>query len=293
MSAKTISSFLFIFLFFLIPDGSAIERITVVGAREAALSMAVISIPGSFSVFHNQAFLAVDNTKIDFIRIRSAGVSLRQPYFLTGYSESALSIVIPAHDIVFGLGLTHTGIANYSESSVGLAIAKRLTRKLSAGLFFNYFTFSLPESGQNKGSFQLDGGFAYQYSEILSFGFHLRNAISSAVSTFQYNVAFPLLLRGGASCRLTERILLCTETSLETESGFEKKPGLDFRFGMEYSIRENFFFRGGISTKLFQHSAGFGYKWNACQVDFALVHHEILGYSPIFSLSYNFTHLSK
>lgn len=272
-------------------DGSAIERITVVGAREAALSMAVISLPVSFSIFHNQAFLAIDQTKLASSRIGSAGVSFRQPYALKGYSESALSIVIPAHDIVFGFGITHTGIANYSESSVGLAISKRLTRKLSAGLLFNYFTFSLPESGGNKGSFQLDGGIAYQYSEFLSFGFHLRNIICSSLSTFQYNITFPLLVRGGASCRLTEKILLSAEISLET--GLEKESGPNLHFGMEYSVRENFFLRGGISTRPFQHSAGFGYKWNACQLDFGLVHHEILGYSPIFSLTYNFTHPPK
>ena len=293
MSTRTIRFYLLIFFIFLLSEGSAIERTAVVGAREAALSMAVISLPGSFSIFHNQAFLAIDQNQLASSRIGSAGVSFRQPYFLKGYSESALSIVIPAHDIVFGLGLTHTGIANYSESSVGLAISKKLTRKLSAGLLFNYFTFSLPESGRSKGSFQLDGGIAYQYSEFLSFGFHLRNIICSSLSTFQYNITFPLLVRGGASCRLTEKMQLCAEMSLETESGFEKKPGLDFRFGMEYSVRENFFLRGGISTRPFQHSAGFGYKWNACQLDFALVHHEILGYSPIFSLSYNFTHPPK
>jgi hypothetical protein len=70
---------------------------------------------------------------------------------------------------------------------------------------------------------------------------------------------------------------------------FEKDEGFNLRLGSEYLLRENFFIRGGISTRPFQHSAGFGYKWNACQLDFALVHHEILGYTPIFSLTYNFT----
>ena len=262
------------------PDGSAIERATVIGAREAALAMAVISLPGSFSVFHNQAFLAVDRTI-------SAGVTFRQPCFIKGYSESAISFILPAHDVVFAMGITHTGVANYSESSAGLAIAKKLTRKLSAGLLFNYHSLNFPECGRSKGSFQLDGGLAYTYSEMLSLGFHIRNIISSPFTTFQYQITFPLLIRGGASCRLTERIMLCTEMA------YERGSGLDFRFGSEYLLRENFFLRGGISTRPFQHSIGFGYKWNDCQLDFSLVHHEILGYTPIFSLTYNFTHAPK
>ncbi|HEY5511670.1 MAG TPA: hypothetical protein VIK10_11650 [Prolixibacteraceae bacterium] len=272
-SLKTglISCFIFLTL-----GGSAIERATVIGAREAALAMTVVSVPGSFSVFHNQALLA------DF-RTISAGVSIRQPFFIKGYNESALSFVLPARDIVFAFCITHTAIATYSESAVGLAISKKLTRNLSAGLLFDYFTFNLPESGRNKGSFQLDGGLAYKFSEILSLGLHVRNVFSTQATTFQNQVTFPMLFRVGASYCLTEKIMLLTEMVSE------KHAGLNFRFGTEYSLQGNFFLRGGISTRPFQHSAGFGYRWSACQLDFALVHHEILGYTPIFSLTYNFT----
>lgn len=290
MHARVLKTCLFIYFIFLTFDGSTIERITSIGAREASLSLAVISQPGEFSVFHNQAFLTLNRTQGVGNQSFSAGVSLRQPFLIKGYSESALSVVIPSRDIVFAVGITHSGIENYSESSVGLALAKRLTRKLSAGLLFNYFTFNLPESETNKGSFQLDGGLAYKYSDMLSLGIHVRNIISSPFSTFQYRISFPMLLRAGASCLLTEKILLSTEMGIETNTGAEKKTGMNLRFGMEYLLQENFFLRGGLSTRPFQHTAGFGYRWKSCKLDFALVHHELLGYTPIFSLSYNFAH---
>ena len=288
MHTKILRTGLFIYFIFLSFDGSTIERVTSIGAREASLSMAVISQSGAFSVFHNQAFLTVGDATIGGNLSGSAAVSFRQPFLISGYSESALSVVIPSRDIVFAVGITHSGIENYSESSLGLAIAKRLTRKLSAGLLFNYFTFNLPENGTNKGSFQLDGGLAYQYSQILSLGVHVRNIISSPCSTFQYRIAFPVLFRAGVSYVLTEKILLSTETVFEANTGAEKNTDLNLRFGMEYLLYENFFLRGGISTRPFQHTAGFGYRWKSCQLDFALVHHEFLGYTPIFSFIFNF-----
>ena len=253
----------------------AIERVSAVGARETALSLAVVALSGSFSVFHNQAFLTEN-------RSSALSVSYRQPYFIRGYSESALSLVYPTKTAVFAMGITQAAIASYKETNIGISIAKVLSRKLSAGILFNYFYLNFPEVNRQKGSFQVDGGIRYHLSERLSLGFHLRNIVCSKVKTFQYNLSFPLIIRGGASYCLTERILLAGETF------FERDPGIGVRCGTEYLIRSTFRVRGGISTNPFQHSVGFGYSWNFCQLDFALVHHEILGYTPLLSLNFNF-----
>lgn len=290
MFKKDLKTGLFVFFIFLSFEGSTVERVSTIGAREASLSLAVISQPGAFSVFHNQALLTADATSLKGNYPVAAAVSYRQPFLVKGYGESALSIVLPSHDIVFAVGIAHSGIENYSESSFGLALAKRLTRKLSAGLLFNYFTFNLPESGRSKGSFQLDGGLACHWSEYLSFGLHFQNIISTPCSTFQNKVNFPIHLRGGASCRLTEKILLSTESGFETISGDKKRFILNLRLGMEYLLQKDFYLRGGVSAHPFQHTIGFGYTWKSCQIDFALVHHELLGYTPVFSLTYYFTH---
>ena len=265
----------YLFALFLTFNSAAIERVSAIGARETALSLAVVALSGSFSVFHNQAFLTENSSS-------SLSVSYRQPYFIHGYSESALSLVYPTTTAVFAIGITQSAIASYKESNIGISIAKVLTRKLSAGILFNYFYLNFPEVNRQKGSFQVDGGIRYQLTDRLSLGFHLRNIVWSKVETFQYNLSFPLLIRGGASYHLTERILLAGETVFE--QGF----GTGVRCGTEYLLRNSFRVRGGISTNPFQHSVGFGYCWNFCQLDFAMVHHEILGYTPLLSLSFNF-----
>ncbi len=261
-------------LFYFPSHCAAIERISTVGAREAALASAVVALPGSFCVFHNQALLTEN-------RVPSICASFRQPYFIRGLTESALSVIYPTSFSVLAIGITQTAIATYKESSFGISIAKRLSGKLSAGLLFNYFDLSFPEDGRHKGSFQVDGGLSYEYSRLLILGLHVGNIASTKIETFQNTLSFGTVIRGGASLKLTENILLTSE------GAYEASTGISFRCGTEYLFNSAFRIRGGMSTKPFQHSFGFGYWWNFCQLDFAMVHHELLGYSPILSISFS------
>jgi len=256
-------------------SSSAIERISAIGARESAMALAVVALPGHFSVFQNQAFLAEEKTS-------SLNLSFRQPWLIKGYHESALSLICPIPSAVVALGLAQSAVANYKETSISISMAKKLTRRLTGGICVNYFFLNLPETGRNIGSFQVDAGIGYQHSRRLSMGVHLRNCAQTAAETFQYNLVFPLVIRSGVACRLSEQLLLAGETT------FENDREVAFRFGTEYKLIENFLLRGGLTTNPFQHSFGFGYCWRFCQLDFALVHHEILGYSPLFSINFNF-----
>lgn len=276
MSHRDVLSGLFIKLIFLLPPsfGSAIERVPSTGARESALSLSVVALPGSFSVFHNQAFLTE-------YKNYAASISYRQPYFIQGYSQSALSFVCPIQASVLAVGVTQSSIGEYKESSIGISIAQRLSEKLSAGILINFFDLNFPEEGAHKGSIQVDGGIGYRLSNRLSLGFHLRNIVQSKIETFQYNLSFPLIVRLGASFMLSEQILMAVEAVFDNENR------LNFRNGLEYKLLECFWLRGGVSVKPFQHSFGLGYSWNLFQLDFAMVHHEILGFTPTFSININ------
>ena len=264
---------IFLLLLLLPPGCQAIERNSLTGARENALSQAVIALPGPFSMFHNQACMTDS-------KATSIGIGFRQPYSIPGYQESTLAIICPISSVVFGLGISQAAIGTYKELNLGLSIAKKLTSKLSAGLLFNYFNLNFPESGGQKGAIQINGGIRYQTAHQIALGLHLQNAAVTKIETFQYQLCFPLVIRGGASCHLSGSLLLTGELVCEIDSG------TGFRCGTEYQLNTNFEIRAGISTKPFQHSVGFGYKWNFIQFDFALVHNEWLGYTP--SLSFNF-----
>lgn len=257
-------------------DSTAIVRAATTGAREAALSQAVVALSGSFSVFHNQAFLTETKST-------SLGLCYSQPYLINGYCEGALTVVYPTKTAVFSIGLTQSAIATYKESEYGFAIAKELGGKLSAGVLFNLFTLNFPEVGRHKGSLLVDGGIRYRFSDRLALGVHLENIVWSKIETFQYSLKFPFVMRTGTSYLLTDSILLTGEVDFEQDVGF------GFRCATELTLTDIFRIRGGLSTKPFQHSFGFGYRLSFCQMDFAVVHYEILGYSPAISFSFNFS----
>jgi len=255
-------------------NSPAIERVGSVGARETALSLATVALPGSFTVFHNQAFLTD-------IRDISASLCYRNPYLVEGFHESALAITLPVPSAVFAVALSQSAITNYHESNIGFSIAKRLTARVSAGILFNYFDLNLPESGRHKGSIQVDGGIGIQYSRRLAMGFHLRNILFTKAETFQYTFDFPLTLRSGVAYRLSERILLLAEAV------FAEKAGCGLRLGTEFKLLDAFHVRGGFSTTPFKLCFGFVYLWNLSQLDFSMVHHELLGFTPMLSFSFN------
>ena len=99
------------------------ERIVQAGARSSALSLAVVAVPGSFAVFHNQALLTEE-------KHFSIGLGYYNPFFISGYYENSLSLVCPLRSEVVALALSQTGVAGYKESAVGLALAKNLSGKL-------------------------------------------------------------------------------------------------------------------------------------------------------------------
>jgi hypothetical protein len=254
---------------------AAIVRSATAGARETAMSQAVVALAGAFSVFYNQAFLTEAKST-------SVGLCYSQPYWISGYREGALSVVYPTKTVVFAFGVKQSAIAIYKESDYCLAIAKELGEKLSAGILFNCFTMNLPEVGRNKGSLQVEGGIRYRFSDRLALGVHLKNMVWSKIETFQYSLKFPFMMQAGTAYLLTDSILLTGEVDLEQDVGF------GFRCGTELLVTRDFRIRGGLSAKPFRHSFGFGYRLLLCQMDFAIVHHETLGYSPVISFSFNF-----
>jgi hypothetical protein len=256
-------------------NGFSSHRVTVAGAKESALALATIALSTPFSVFHNQALLTA-------VKYPSVGISYRQPFSIKNYHETTLSVVCPIHMAVLSLGLSQAAVESYAESEIGISLAKKLAENLSVGVLFNYFDLNLPETGRHLGSFQVDGGVGFNVSEKLSLGLHLRNIVSTKAETVQNYLSFPRVARGGVACILTERILLLAETI------YEKRAGCGFRCGAEIALLENFCLRGGLATNPFEHSFGFGYGWSYCQFDFSMVHHDMLGFTPMVSFHFKF-----
>ena len=70
--------------------------------------------------------------------------------------------------------------------------------------------------------------------------------------------------------------------SLEAEKDLDN--ALRGKLGLEYQLIDQIFLRGGVATSPLELSFGLGYHLQIIHIDFGTAYHQILGWSPHFSL---------
>ena len=69
---------------------------------------------------------------------------------------------------------------------------------------------------------------------------------------------------------------------MEAEKELTEK--FQLKSGLEYNLISGLYLRGGISTAPFLSTFGLGYEIKKLSADVAFTHHEILGFTPHFSM---------
>ena len=263
-----------LFIIFL-SKGHSIGETTQVGARDVSLGNSTVALISSFSVFINQASLA-------WIKDYSLAIDYRQPYLIDRFSQKSLAITIPTPLSNFAFSIQQKGIVGYNESRYGFALAKTLGKRFSAGMQFNYFEIDFPEQGSSRGTFLIEFGVLYRTEKNVSIGLHIFNPEGASIESLNLQTNLPFSITGGIALKPSPELLLATSATWS-----ENKP-IDIGLGIEYQFAGRFLLRGGLSARPIRHSAGFGYKCQYFETDFAIVHHETLGYTPSISFIFNF-----
>jgi len=260
--------------FILSPKGYSIGDLSQVGARDASLGNASVALVSSFSVFNNQAALA---------RIRSISVAIDyyQPFLIEGFASKALAVVVPTAVSNFAICMQQKGIRGYNESRFGLSMARTIGERISAGLQFNYFMVDFPEQARNKGTFVIEFGMLYQSQNGLAIGLHIFNPSQSSVESLYNQTNLPFSATAGIALKPSANLTFVSSVRYTNDAP------VNVGMGIEYQLSDSFFLRGGISGKPICHAAGLGYKNLSFGVDFAIVHHQTLGYTPSISLTLN------
>ena len=255
--------------------GYSIGNETQIGAREVSLGNASVALISTFSVFHNQAALA---------RIKgvSAATDFRQPFLIEGYSDKALAVVVPTSHSNFAFGIHQKGLSSYHETRLGVAMARNFGEKFSAGIQFDYFMMNFPEQGRSRGTCFIEFGILYQMKRNVIIGLHIFNPSNAFIESLNFISRLPFIATAGIVYKPADNILITNAEEYSMNSR------LNISMGIEYLFSDRFSLRCGLSGEPVRHSAGIGYKWNIFTIDFAMVHHETLGYTPSFSLILNF-----
>ena len=209
----------------------------------------------------------------------SVGVSTKNSFGIKELSTHVAIFALPVSGGVFGLNVAYTGFELYNETKIGLAFGKKLSKSFNVGIQADYLGIYADGSTNNKNSFTFEIGAQKRLMRDLTLGTHIFNPIAVKLNETE---VIPTIFKLGLRYDANSKVSVFTETELENgENGILKA-------GLEYKIIEQLQLRTGFSTNPAKNTFGIGYTLNNIQVDITINRHQLLGYSPQFSISSTF-----
>jgi hypothetical protein len=264
----------FLSFFVLLKSGFSMNGNAPEGSRSAAMGGASVAVSDFWSLQNNQAGLA-------FFNRAAAGAYIENRFLVRELSLSSAGAVVPVNSGVFGVKVSYFGYELYNESKIGLAYARRLSEKFAVGVQLDYLHTAFGLDYGKKGVVTFELGLMSKINDQLSIGFHAFNPVSAKISEVG-DERVPAILRLGAAYTFNDDLMITGE--VEKNMDFAPTP----KFGIEYQVVNGVFVRGGISTSPAIYSFGFGVNLGNLTLDFSSGVHQILGYSPQFSMIYHF-----
>jgi hypothetical protein len=241
-------------------------------AKSNSLAGVGITESSVWSNFTNQAGLA-DINKF------TIGMGIENSFGLKELSTKSAVFALPLNGGVMGVNVTYTGFELYNESKIGLAFAKKLSDNFKIGIQLDYLGIYADEGTNNKNAFTFEIGAQKRLMRKLTLGAHIFNPIGIKIND-EKNI--PSIFKLGLCYDANQKVSVFTEGELESEQDAKLK------IGLEYKIIEQMQLRTGFSINPAQNTFGIGYTLNNIQFDIAVKRHQILGYSPQFTVSSSF-----
>lgn len=242
------------------------------GARQAGMANASVTIADVWSVQHNQAGLG-------FVKSTAAGVYYENRFLMKELSLKGGAFVLPVKAGTFGLCVSSFGYTNYSENKVGIAFGKAFGEKFSAGIQLDYLNTHIAENYGKSQAVAGEIGIQVKPLKSLTIGAHLFNPTRAKLADYN-NERTSTIMRLGVDYRFSEKVFV----AVETEKDVDHKAA--FKTGLEYHPAEALYLRAGISTNPSLSSFGFGLKIKQFKLDFASTFHSVLGYTPQVGVVY-------
>ncbi|MFK7799020.1 MAG: hypothetical protein AB8E82_16320 [Aureispira sp.] len=241
------------------------------GARGAALSNASLTFTDINSIFTNQAGLGY----LEHLSFTAYGE--RRFLWANGLNSFLVGAAMPHKNIgTVGLSLHYFGYGAYNEQKIGLAYAKRLFKRFSIGAQFNYLATRIGEYGTaHNVTFEL--GILAKVTKHFHLGAH---AFSPVRIEMPNGDIIPSIFKLGAAYIPSKQLRLTAEVEKDLE-----RP-LNGRFGIEYHPIPVLYLRAGVATTPVMASFGLGLHLNALKIDIASSYHQVLGFTPSLSLTY-------
>ncbi|NRA13435.1 MAG: hypothetical protein HRT57_15930 [Crocinitomicaceae bacterium] len=223
--------------------------------------------------FHNNPGALADVEKI------TVGLSYENRFLLKELQSQGIAVAVPLKMGVLSFGGHMYGYNQFRSYKAGLGYSMKLADKFYAGVQLNYQGLRLSQNYGGVNSMTAEVGVYGKITDQWKVGIAVFNLGRSKLSDYQDD-RFSTIMRIGSSYTFSKKVMFSGEFEKDLDNPIR------LRTGMEYQLINNFFVRGGFATAPVELTFGFGYKFKQIQLNFGSAYHQILGWSPHFSLVY-------
>jgi hypothetical protein len=236
---------------------------------------------GAYSNHHADAFsFAANAAALAQLENSMAGIYTERRFMLAALSHYNTAIAITTASGNVGLKADYFGYSEYNESQLGLAYARKLGKKVNAGVEFNYNGISMAGYG-NASAISFSIGSIFHLSDVLQAGIQLYNPVGGKFGKEQPE-KLPALYTIGLGYEPSDLVFISVEIIKEEAQPVNAKAGVQYQFIPQLLARI------GVETATTSLWAGIGLLWKSYRLDIATSYHPQLGISPGLLLLYNF-----
>lgn len=266
--------FLLVF-FFVSLAGKCQGYYTVFGADNTAMGGTGVAGINLWSANNNQAAMAFYEPSF------GAGFYYQNGFMTKENSLSGGALVYPVKSGTFGLTISNFGYSGFNTKKVGLGFGKKLSKNFSAGVQIDYINIFIGDNYGSRGYFTFEAGMLVKVKENFTVGAHVFNPVRVKLADYN-DERMPLIMNAGVNWQAAKNLTLTAEAQSDLQNKMILKAGLQYLFGnIVYA-------RIGVSNNPNIFSFGAGLHLGNLRLDFSSTMHQVLGYSPQFSLVYEF-----
>lgn len=244
------------------------------GGRSAGLGHSSVTLYDVWSTHHNQAGLG-------WLDKQEAGIFFQNRFLVKEMSYMGFAYAHPIKSGTFGVSFSNFGYSQYGESKFGVAYGMKLSDRITTGVQVNYHNTRIGNNYGSNSAVTGEIGLQAKLNSNLSLGFHIFNPTRTKLDDFN-DERIPTTMRFGLNYSFSEKVFVTAEVEKDIDYG------AIFKGGIEYKANDKIYLRTGIGSNPGLVTFGAGVYLENFKIDIATGHHQVLGFTPEISLSYQF-----
>lgn len=239
------------------------------GAENLALGNSTIaSWHNRYAIFYNPAGIQ-HNEKVCF------SSTFRNYYGIKSINQVTAVSIFSLYSKKFSIGFERFGNNLYQENRIIFGFAFAVIKSINIGINIGYHSLEIAKYGRDD-SFNLSIGFLYQINQKISLGLTVSDLYQPGLAENRED-AYSNSAIGFAYIPLNNLTLYSTISH-------ELRYPIEYKFGLEYSLKDYLLTRLGYEDSFDTISFGFGLEFISLTFNYALRWHVWLGASHAISL---------